>query len=182
MDIYLVRHGEAAATWGKSPDPGLSEMGKQQAEHAAAQLLPLLDGGVELVSSPLLRAQETAIPFAQSLGLNVALNDAFREVPSPVPFEERQAWLREFMGQRWGQQPELLTGWRDHMHTQLLAMQKPTVIFTHFMVLNTVVGLLSGSEETVCFRPANASITHIKHLGDSLELVARGEELETFVN
>ncbi len=182
MNIYLVRHGEAAAAWGTSSDPGLSELGKQQAERASEQLLPSLDGGIDLVSSPLLRAQETAIPFAQSLGLDVSLNDAFREVPSPVPFEERQAWLREFMGQRWGQQPELLTNWRDHMHSQLLAMQKPTVIFTHFMVLNTVVGLLSGHEETVCFRPGNASVTQIKHNGDSLELVARGEELETFVN
>ena len=61
-------------------------------------------------------------------------------------------------------------------------MQKPTVIFTHFMVLNTIVGLLSGREETVCFRPDNASITQIKHNGDSLELVSRGDELTTFVN
>jgi probable phosphoglycerate mutase len=182
VNIYLVRHGEAAAAWGASKDPGLSELGKQQAKRAAEQLLPSLDGNVNLVSSPLLRAQETAIPFAQALALDVSLNDSFREIPSPVPFEERQVWLREFMGQGWGQQPELLTSWRDHMHSQLLAMQKPTVIFTHFMVLNTMVGLLSGREETVCFRPDNASITQIKHNGDSLELVAQGDELETFIN
>lgn len=182
MNIYLVRHGEAAAAWGTSSDPGLSEDGKLQAKKAAEQLLPSLDRNVDLVSSPLLRAQETAIPFSKALAMDISLNGAFREIPSPVPFEERQAWLREFMGQGWSQQPELLTSWRDHMHSELLAMQKPTVIFTHFMVLNTIVGLLSGREETVCFRPDNASITQIKHNGDSLELVSRGDELTTFVN
>jgi len=38
MDIFLVRHGEAAASWGESPDPGLSELGRRQAEVAAALL------------------------------------------------------------------------------------------------------------------------------------------------
>jgi len=35
ISIYLVRHGEAAASWGESSDPGLSELGWQQAEDAA---------------------------------------------------------------------------------------------------------------------------------------------------
>ena len=38
--IYLVRHGEAAASWGDHPDPGLSELGqKQAAVESLAKLL-----------------------------------------------------------------------------------------------------------------------------------------------
>jgi probable phosphoglycerate mutase len=36
---FLVRHGEAAAHWGEEEDPGLSALGRQQAERAAGELL-----------------------------------------------------------------------------------------------------------------------------------------------
>ena len=36
--ICLVRHGEAEAGWGTSPDPGLSALGLKQAEAVAEQL------------------------------------------------------------------------------------------------------------------------------------------------
>lgn len=35
MNIYLVRHGEAAEHWHKADDPGLSELGHQQAAEIA---------------------------------------------------------------------------------------------------------------------------------------------------
>jgi len=38
IDLVFVRHGEAAHSWGEHTDPGLSELGKQQAEHAAFSL------------------------------------------------------------------------------------------------------------------------------------------------
>ena len=31
MKIFLIRHGEAAQSWDQSADPGLSELGKEQA-------------------------------------------------------------------------------------------------------------------------------------------------------
>ena len=42
MDIYLVRHGEAAASWAQATDPGLSEFGHEQARAAARLLRPRL--------------------------------------------------------------------------------------------------------------------------------------------
>ena len=32
VEIILIRHGEAASSWGDDPDPGLSNLGKSQAE------------------------------------------------------------------------------------------------------------------------------------------------------
>ena len=183
MDIFLVRHGEAATTWGSTdPDPGLSDLGHTQAEAARDLLLKTIPADVQLISSPLKRAQETAIPLATELGADVAIVDTYREVPSPVPFEERHVWLRQFMQESWGGQPEQLENWRQSILSSLKALPKSSVIFSHFMVINAAYGAVTARLETVCFRPANCSVTHLRLEGDTLSLVSKGEELETVVN
>ncbi|MEP6389176.1 MAG: histidine phosphatase family protein [Halioglobus sp.] len=182
VSIYLVRHGEAAASWGESPDPGLSELGWEQAEDAGKTLLKQLQGPVNLVSSPLARAIETAQPLARALELDVAISPSFTEIPSPVPLSERQNWLRGFMGERWQQQPEFLQKWRQQALGELTALTQDTVIFTHFLVLNAVVGSILGKEETMCFRPGNASITQLALRDGALELVSAGQEMSSVIN
>ena len=183
MDIFLVRHGEAAAAWGQDPDPGLSALGGRQAVAAADNLLPRLAANVKLVSSPLKRAQETASPLSASLGLPVSINEAFCEIPAPVPLADRQTWLRSFMAQRWSEQPAEILQWRDAAMEQLLSLAAPTVIFSHFLVLNAVVGTISGHADTLYFWPDNASITHLKMRSDgTLALAELGEQMETVVN
>ena len=69
--ILLVRHGEAAASWGQSADPGLSELGWRQAELVSSHLKKLVgDQTPSLFSSPLKRAQETAQPFAEAVKIS----------------------------------------------------------------------------------------------------------------
>ncbi|MDX1732955.1 MAG: histidine phosphatase family protein [Halioglobus sp.] len=182
MDVYLVRHGEAAASWGQSADPGLSELGQRQAQDVAQALLPQLAPHTRLFSSPLARARETAAPLGRELGAEVAISDVFREIPAPVPLPERQTWLRGFMRQRWEEQPESLHAWRDSAFQTLLALDTPAVIFTHFLVINAVVGRVQDRPETCCFMPDNGSITHLRLEDGALELAALGRELETVVN
>lgn len=181
MDIYLVRHGEAAASWGESADPGLSEQGRRQAESVADALAPRLHGGASLLSSPLARARETAVPLARRLALPVLEHEAFREVPSPVPLAGRQAWLKQFMRERWESQDEVLHTWRDAAIKGLQELSPPAVVFTHFLVINAVVGVLLGRAETLCFWPDNGSITHLRVGSSGLELVALGDEMPTAV-
>ena len=182
MDIYLVRHGEAAASWGESPDPGLSDLGRQQAQAAADQLQQQLVEGALVISSPLLRARETAAPLSRALRQPVQEDPAFREIPSPVPLAQRQAWLRQFMQQQWHGQMDDLKAWRSKALHQLLELRQPAVVFTHFLVINAVVGQVLGRPQTLCFWPANGSITHLHHNGSELALVSLGQELETRVN
>ena len=183
MDIFLVRHGEAAASWSKATDPGLSELGKEQALQTAQELLPLLGEKINLISSPLLRAQETSKPLAELLGgADVAIEAAYSEIPSPAPMAQRQDWLREYMAQQWDIQPDSLKAWRAEMMNKLLELEQPSVIFTHFLVLNTVVGSIQGKSETLCFWPDNASVVRLKHCGERLELVEIGRQMSTFVN
>ena len=182
MDIFLVRHGEAAASWGEDPDPGLSALGEKQAVSAAQLLLPQMGSDVSLVSSPLQRARETAQPLAKTLALDISIDDAFREIPAPVPLAERKTWLRGFMQQSWNDQPEELLHWRDNALQQLLALKTPTVVFTHFLVLNGIVGSILGHDETLYFWPDNASITHLELKDGSLELLALGAQMDSVVN
>ena len=183
MDIYLIRHGEAAAHWGQDPDPGLSSLGEQQAKDTAELLLPHLPADVNLISSPLQRAQETSHPFVDAMGVQVSIDDAFREIPAPVPLADRQNWLRGFMKQSWSEQPEELLQWRDHALDQLLKLKTTTVVFTHFLVLNAIVGSVQGRAETLCFWPDNASVTHLRLTGEGvLKLVELGVQMDTVVN
>jgi len=183
MDIYLVRHGEAAASWAQAPDPGLSDLGHQQARAAAQLLRPRLAyGAVELLSSPLARTLETAAPLAAELGLAVRVNEAFREIQAPVPLAERQAWLRQFMQQRWEEQPDSLHRWRDRAIQELLALRSPAVVFTHFLVINAVVGRIQAAATTLCCWPDNGSITHLRLCDRGLELVELGAQMSTAIN
>lgn len=182
MDIFLVRHGEAAASWGESPDPGLSDLGIQQAAAVGAALKQYISDDTLLWSSPLRRAVETAGPLARIMRQTVREDEAFREIPAPVPLVQRQTWLRQFMQQQWQEQGEDLIAWRSAALQQLLELQQPAVVFTHFLVINAVVGHVLDRDETLCFWPANGSITRLRHNGTGLELITLGEEIATLVN
>jgi probable phosphoglycerate mutase len=180
--IVLVRHGEAAARWGEHADPGLSEKGQEQAEKASTTLLDLLDDQVTVISSPMLRARQTAQPYAMALGIETKVDEAFREIPTPAELSNRRDWLAQFMRQTWSSQSELVSSWRDRILLSLVDLQAPAVIFTHYMVLNAVVSQLTGRDETVCFRPDNASITELRRNGKRMRLIRLGTEMQTVVN
>lgn len=182
MEIYLVRHGEAAASWSEDPDPGLSTLGQQQAHSVAEQLAASMPADTQLISSPLARARETSLPLAQATNADVAISEIFTEVPSPVPLAQRQQWLRAFMTQQWYEQPEALQAWRNAILGGLRSLQRPAVVFTHFLVINTVVGSVLEQPATLCCWPDNGSITRLRLLEGRLALVALGEQMKTHVN
>jgi probable phosphoglycerate mutase len=182
MSIFLVRHGEAAATWTEANDPGLSERGRRQAAAAALQLMDQLPPGSRLLSSPLQRARETAAPLASALGAEPAIVEPFREIPTPVAMTKRQTWLNRIARQTWSEQHAMVQDWRAAVLAALREIREPTVVFTHFMTLNAIVGALQDDERVVTFLPDNASVTTLRGFGDGLQLAELGRELRTKVN
>ncbi|MGW0862795.1 bifunctional RNase H/acid phosphatase [Streptomyces sp. NPDC002611] len=82
--FVLLRHGETPLTPQKrfsgsgGTDPSLSDVGREQAERAAALLARR--GTIQaVVSSPLARTRETAGIVADRLGLDVSVEDGLRE-------------------------------------------------------------------------------------------------------
>lgn len=73
--LHLVRHGEvdnpAGLLYGRIPGYGLSALGRQMAALAAADLKARGRSYGTLLASPLQRAQESAQPIAEALGLAV---------------------------------------------------------------------------------------------------------------
>ncbi len=77
---YLVRHGKAAAGFDGHLDPGLDETGAREAREAAQVLAPL--GPLALLTSPLARAMETAIPLAARWQREPLIEERVAEIPS----------------------------------------------------------------------------------------------------
>ncbi|GLB63532.1 hypothetical protein NCCP2495_14110 [Dietzia sp. NCCP-2495] len=76
--VHLVRHGEVhnpdGVLYGRLPGFRLSELGRSQAE-TVGRVLGTGHDIVSVVASPLQRAQETAAPLAEKLGLPVGIDE-----------------------------------------------------------------------------------------------------------
>ncbi len=181
VTLYLVRHGEAASSWDEDPDPGLSDRGAEQARQAANSF-STLDEPVRLLSSPLKRACETAQPLETQWGQKADIVPQISEIPSRhVAFSERRAWLNDVMAGHWADQEDVLLNWRAAIIDCLQQQKENAVLFTHFMVINAVVGHVEGADKVLLFRPDNASITRISLNKGELSLIERGREAITVI-
>jgi broad specificity phosphatase PhoE len=178
--LYLVRHGKAAAAFSEAPDPGLDATGVAQAEAMAERLAPL--GPLPILTSPLRRTRETAMPLAQRWRFTARIEPAVGEIPSPMKDPAaRGAWLRGVMAGMWAAQPEGLRVWRQHVVDTLLALPRRTVVVTHFVAINVAVGFAEGDDRVVGFAPDNCSVTVLDVEDGRLRLVRRGAERATQV-
>jgi broad specificity phosphatase PhoE len=174
--LYLVRHAEPAALWGAHPDPGLSELGHSQAARVGSELQKL--GISNLITSPLARCRETAVPLAATLGIEAMVNRAVAEIPVPDSARNHRAWLTAVMSGAWSDEhvDSQLRAWRTQVGEALLSLTQDTIIFSHFVAINAAVGLATGSDTVTVFKPGHASVTVLEHDNVALRLVALGQE------
>ena len=179
--LYLVRHGRAAAGWDTAPDPGLDEIGRGQAERMADRLAPL--GPLALVSSPLLRCQETAGILGKRWGIDAVIEPAVAEIPSPlgVPMGERVDWLRGAMAGTWTALGERYTGFRDGVADYLRSCTTDTVIASHFVAINAAIGAATGDDAVVIRSLDNCSVTVMDVIEGELHVVEGGHEADTLI-
>jgi len=180
--LYLVRHGRPLARYDQDHDPGLDEVGAQQARAAAEELAPL--GPLAIVTSPLRRTRETAAPFEQQWNVTASVEPAVGEIDSPTDdLAERSAWLAEILrgNPRWRDLDEELEHWRDGVVRFLLSLGTDTLVVTHYIAINAAVGAATGDDRVVSFRPDNCSCTVLDSDGHVLSLVELGRQAETAV-
>jgi probable phosphoglycerate mutase len=111
--LIFLRHGETVHTVAKrfsgpgGDDPGLNDVGREQALRAAGALLA--DGGVDaIISSPMRRTRETADAVSAALDLPVEIDEGFRE----CAFGEWDGLTLEEVQERW---PADLDAWLGSM-------------------------------------------------------------------
>src|SRR5690348_1029805 len=109
--LYLVRHGRAAAGFDVA-DPGLDDLGREQAISVARKLAGL--GPLSILTSPLRRTRETAAPLAQAWTCEPGIENAIAEIPTPAGLNvhSRVPWLRRFMTGSWQEADAELSQWR----------------------------------------------------------------------
>jgi len=179
--IYLVRHGKAAAGFDGHHDPGLDDLGRTQAEAAAAELAPL--GPLTLYSSPLARARETAEPLAARWHSEILIEPRVAEIPSPTDdLAARAAWLRQAMQGRWRDLDRELNAWRDRLIGCLLDLRTDAVVVCHYVAINVAVGAALDDDRLVVFAPDNASITLLDNAEGRLAALELGRTAQTHVN
>jgi broad specificity phosphatase PhoE len=85
--VLVARHGQATQgpdhVW--TPDDPLTELGHRQAADLAAHVKALRRPPVRIVASPFLRAQQTARPSAEALGLAIETDPRLAEFASTLP-------------------------------------------------------------------------------------------------
>ena len=184
--VYMVRHGRAAAGWNVDPDPALDDLGLSQSIAVAARLRPL--GPLPVLSSPLLRCQQTSFPLATAWGVEVRVDPLVGEIPSPEGYslENRVEWLREAMAGTWAQVSERsgahYGAYRDAVADRIRTIGTDTVVFSHFIAINAVIGAATGDDRVVAAHLDNCSVTVFEsHADGRLELVETGGEADTLI-
>lgn len=183
--VYLVRHGRATGGWDIDPDPGLDPLGQAQADALVARLTARLGPGTVLpiVTSPMRRCRETAWPLAQHWRVTATVVPALTEIPSPsgVPMGERTGWLRRAMAGTYGALGERYTSYRDDAVAHIGGLVDDTVVVSHFVAINAVIGACLDDDRLVIRSLDNTSITVVETSAGAVRLVEGGHEADTLI-
>jgi len=178
VQLYLVRHGRASAGFAEAHDPGLDELGRAQARAIAQELAPL--GPFPILTSPLQRARETAAPLEVLWKVPAQVEPRVAEIPSPTEnLQERSIWLSQALRGRWSELPSAYQDWRESLITFLRTRKTSTVVTTHFVAINAVVGAATGDDRMICFEPDHCSCTVLDVAEGNLRLVSLGRQRAT---
>jgi broad specificity phosphatase PhoE len=178
VKLYLIRHGRPSGGFADAMDPGLDEVGREQAETLATELAPL--GPLPVLTSPLKRARETAAPLEALWDIEAQVESAVAEIPTPgMDLHARTAWLYRALRGRWSELPTSYQDWRQQLGATLLARETPTVITTHFVAINAAVGIATGDDRMICFEPDHCSCTVVEIVNSALRVVALGRQRAT---
>lgn len=191
VNIYLIRHGKASSGWDTS-DPKLDLIGKKQAKKIAKKLSNIAIEPFEIFSSPLIRCIETAEPFSEITKKKIKIENNVIEIPSPIEnLKKRVFWLKRVLPLTW---EELISDkdskeskidyllWRENILKFFLSLNKDAFIFTHYLVINSIVSYLRKSDKVVFFSPDNTSLTHLSLSAKKLQILSLGDEASTLIN
>jgi 2,3-bisphosphoglycerate-dependent phosphoglycerate mutase len=192
MELLLVRHAEPVRIeggHGKGPaDPVLTERGRDQAARLAAWLAH--DPIDAVVTSPLVRARETAQPVAAAFGLEPEVVEGIAEWDADsdeyIPVEE----LRELKDERWyamiegrwtdtgGVDPSVFQAQIVPAVDELIARfaGRRVVAVTHGGVVNVYLAHVLGIARHLWFHPEYTSVSRVHASRDGMRSVGTVNE------
>jgi broad specificity phosphatase PhoE len=188
--LFLVRHGAPDEGNLERPhDPPLNATGLRQASELAARLT---DARIDrIVSSPQLRARNTAAPLAERLGLPIHILDGLAEIdlyadryvsPETVRRQTPERW-REFLqspARFFGRDEEEFRSGVLNAVAAILADPRGTAValFTHGTPIRTIVLHVVSAANAKQFPISHCSITRVSGGSiDALRLESVAEPL-----
>jgi len=181
----MVRHGRASAGWDTAVDPDLDEIGQHQAERVADELQALANPTpLTIISRPLARCQQTARPLAVKWGIEPIIQNQVAEIPSPegVDMSKRVEWLRAAMTKTWTELGDRYTAYRDTLVDYVSSLNHDTVIFSHFVAINAVIGHATQDDQVLTMSLDNCSVTVFEKQPDGTLVLNRGgHEADTLI-
>jgi broad specificity phosphatase PhoE len=164
IKLFLVRHGLPG---GEGTDRGLSRVGRAEAGRVADAFGSLVD--TRLISSPLRRCRETAELIGATMGAKVEIEPRIGEVIPPRGTPDLQAWLQETFPsgpdpavfRQWSSVAPELQAWRREVIAAVTALDRDSVVVSHYVAINAIVGAALQSDNTVVCRPKFGSVTEL---------------------
>jgi broad specificity phosphatase PhoE len=189
--LILVRHGRTALNAGGRLlgrlDPPLDELGGSQAAQLAAALVGIGNGRV--VTSPLLRARQTAAAIAEALGGDVDVDERWIELDygdfdgvamSDVPTEVWASWRADPSFRPPGGETLIELG--ERVRTALAELEhevttRDVVVVSHVSPIKAAVASVLGVGDEVAWRLflGPASITRVRFTAVGASLVGFNE-------
>jgi broad specificity phosphatase PhoE len=117
----------------------------------------------------------------------IAIESRVGEIPSPdgVALEDRGTWLREIMAGTWTQAAERsgthYVNYRDAIAACVASCKTDTVIFSHFVAINAVIGAAQGRDEVLIASLDNCSVTTFDITDGRLTVLEIGGEADTLI-
>ncbi|MFF2394414.1 histidine phosphatase family protein [Nocardia sp. NPDC055165] len=174
MQLILVRHAQPERVVGDTTaaDPGLTDIGKLQADRVPAALAP--HDIARIVSSPQRRARDTALPTATARDLPVDVIDDLaeydRDLPAYIPIEDAKTEFADAYARiKAGHLPDQIDGpaFTTRVLTAvetLVATTAPgdtVVAFAHGGVINVLLADILALPRPLTFPIDYCSITRI---------------------
>jgi probable phosphoglycerate mutase len=190
MQLLLIRHAQPLASVGEgSSDPALSELGVQMAERLPVALRRF--GITRIVSSPQLRAHQTAEPLGAALGLPIETDPRFAEydfgLDEYVPVEQMLAENPDALARLLdGHLPAGVdeNAFRERVlaaNADVAAAAQPSdrvAVFTHGGVINVVLGDVLGTPALFPFRIDYVSVSQVGYYGPGKAAVVGVNNIE----
>ena len=113
-------------------------------------------------------------------GTPAAVEARVGEIPSPFDsLASRTTWLQSVLRSTWSEQPDDLGRWKSDLLSSLRGLSADTIVVSHFVAINAIVGVATGDDRVVSFMPDHCSQTVIDVDGDDFVLVELGAQATT---
>jgi broad specificity phosphatase PhoE len=116
-------------------------------------------------------------------GVTAELQPLVAEIPSPegVAFGQRVPWLRAAMTGTWTALGPRYLDYRDAVAAYIASLRSDTVVTSHFIAINAVIGACTGDDRVVIRSLDNTSVTVVETSPAGMVLVQGGHEADTLI-